>query len=119
MNATTDAQTREPVLDEARLERFLGQAVTDMGAAMNAVLVLLGRDLGLWRALAGAGPLTSIEIAQRSGVAERYVREWASAQAASGYLEYQPASETFTLPAEQALAFADENGPVYLSAATT
>jgi SAM-dependent methyltransferase len=112
MNATTDTAPRE--IDEARLERFLGQAVTDMGAAMNAVLVLLGRELGLWRALAGAGPLSSVEIAQRSGVAERYVREWACAQAASGYLDYEPAGETFTLPPEHALAFADEESPVYL-----
>jgi 2-polyprenyl-3-methyl-5-hydroxy-6-metoxy-1,4-benzoquinol methylase len=60
------------------------------------------------------GPLTSVELAARSGVAERYVREWASAQAASGYLEYEPGRETFTLPPEQALAFADEDSPVYL-----
>jgi SAM-dependent methyltransferase len=102
------------VVDEARMEQFLGQAVTDMGAAMNAVLVLLGQELGLWPALAGAGPLTIAEIAERSGVTERYVREWASAQAASGYLEYDPAGETFTLPPEQALAFADQDSPVYL-----
>ena len=101
-------------VDEAKLEQFMGQAVTDMGAAMNGVLVMIGGELGLWKAMAGAGPLSSDEIAERSGVAERYVREWASAQAASGYLEYDAEADTFTLPPEQAMAFADEDSPVYV-----
>ena len=101
-------------VDEAKLEQFMGQAVTDIGAAMNGVLVMIGGELGLWKAMAGAGPLSSEEIAERSGVAERYVREWASAQAASGYLEYDADNETFTLPPEQAMAFADEDSPVYV-----
>jgi 2-polyprenyl-3-methyl-5-hydroxy-6-metoxy-1,4-benzoquinol methylase len=101
-------------VDEARLEQFLGQAVTDIGAAMNGVLVMMGGELGLWKALAGAGPVSCAEIAEKSGVAERYVREWASAQAASGYLEYDADADTFTLPPEQAMAFADEDSPVYL-----
>jgi 2-polyprenyl-3-methyl-5-hydroxy-6-metoxy-1,4-benzoquinol methylase len=101
-------------IDEARLEAFLGQAVTDLGATMNGVLVMMGGELGLWKALEDAGPLTCAEIAENSGVAERYVREWASAQAASGYLEYDQDGDTFTLPPEQAMAFADEDSPVYL-----
>jgi SAM-dependent methyltransferase len=101
-------------VDEARLEQFLGQAVTDIGAAMNGVLVMMGGELGLWKALAGAGAMTTAEIAEKSGVAERYVREWTSAQAASGYLEYDAGADTFTLPPEQAMAFADEDSPVYL-----
>jgi SAM-dependent methyltransferase len=101
-------------VDEAKLEQFMGQAVTDMGAAMNGVLVMIGGELGLWKAMAGAGPLSSVEIAERSGVAERYVREWASAQAASGYLEYDAEADTFTLPPEQAMALADEDSPVYV-----
>jgi 2-polyprenyl-3-methyl-5-hydroxy-6-metoxy-1,4-benzoquinol methylase len=107
------ATATRPV-DEGRLEQFLGQAVTDMGAAMNGVLVIIGGELGLWKALDGAGPLTSAEIAERTGVTERYVREWAAAQAASGYLDYDQAAETFTLPPEQALAFANEDSPAYL-----
>ena len=106
------ATTRE--LDEARLEQFLGQAVTDMGAAMNGVLVMLGGQLGLWKAMAEAGPLTAAEIAERSGIKERYVREWASAQAASGYVDYDSNAETFELSPEQAMAFANEDSPVYL-----
>jgi 2-polyprenyl-3-methyl-5-hydroxy-6-metoxy-1,4-benzoquinol methylase len=101
-------------LDEARLEQFLGRAVTDMGAAMNGVLVMLGGQLGLWKAMADAGPLTAAAIAERTGVRERYVREWASAQAASGYLDYDSASDSFELPPEQAMAFANEDSPVYL-----
>ncbi len=108
MESTTTA------VDEAKLEQFMGQAVTDIGAAMNGVLVMIGGELGLWKAMAGAGPLTSAEIAERSGIAERYVREWASAQAASGYLEYDPEAEAFTLPPEQAMALADEDSPVYV-----
>lgn len=101
-------------IDESRLEEFVGQAVTDMGAALNGALVMLGGGLGLWKALADAGPLSAAEIAERSGVRERYVREWASAQAASGYLTYDDAAETFELPPEPALAFADEDSPVYM-----
>ncbi len=101
-------------VDEQRLEAFLGQAVTDMGAAMNGVLVMIGGELGLWEAMAGAGPLTTEEIAQRTDVSERYIREWASAQAASGYLTYDEGAETFELPPEQAMAFADKDSPVYM-----
>ena len=101
-------------VNEERLEEFLGQAVTDIGAALNGVLVMIGGELGIWQAMAGAGPLSTEEIADRSGVSERYVREWASAQAASGYLDYDADSERFALPPEQAMAFADEDSPVYL-----
>ncbi len=104
----------EATVDEARLEQVLGQAVTDMGAAMNGALIAIGGQLGLWKAMAGAGPLTAAEIAERSGVAERYVREWAAAQAASGYLEYDADGETFTLTPEVAMAYADEDSPVFL-----
>ncbi|HEX6116137.1 MAG TPA: methyltransferase domain-containing protein [Solirubrobacterales bacterium] len=101
-------------MDEERLEQFLGQAVTDMGAAMNGVLVMIGGELGLWKALGESVPMTAADIAAATGVSERYVREWASAQAASGYLEYDEAAETFRLPPEQALAFADEDSPVFM-----
>jgi 2-polyprenyl-3-methyl-5-hydroxy-6-metoxy-1,4-benzoquinol methylase len=102
------------MIDEAKLQEFLGQAVTDMGAAMNGVLVMLGGELGLWKALHDAGPLTAAEIADRSGVRQRYVREWASAQAASGHLAYDSEADTFELPPEQALVFADADSPFYM-----
>jgi SAM-dependent methyltransferase len=106
--------TTTTAVDEERLGRVLGQAVTDLGAALNGVLVMIGDELGLWRALAGAGPLTSGALARRSAVAERYVREWCATQAASGYLDYDATNDTFALSPEHAMAFADENSPVYM-----
>jgi SAM-dependent methyltransferase len=101
-------------VDEGKLEQFVGQAVTDMGAAMNGVLVMIGGELGLWKAMDGAGPVTASAVAERAGVGERYVREWLSAQAASGYVTYDEAADTFELPPEQAMVFANDESPVYL-----
>jgi SAM-dependent methyltransferase len=101
-------------IDEAKLEAFMGQAVTDMGAIISAPLMLIGEKLGLYKAMAHAGPLTSREIAERAGAAERYVREWLGNQAAGGYVTYEPDSDRYTLPDEQALALADEDSPFYI-----
>ncbi len=101
-------------IDEAKLEAFMGQAVTDMGAVISAPLMLIGEKLGLYKAMAHAGPLTSQEVAERSGAAERYVREWLGNQAAGGYVTYDPESDRYTLPDEQALALADEDSPFYI-----
>jgi SAM-dependent methyltransferase len=101
-------------IDEAKLEAFMGQAVTDMGAIISAPLMMIGEKLGLYKAMAGAGPLTSAEVAERSGAAERYVREWLRNQAAGGYVTYDPQTDRYTLPNEQALALADEDSPFYI-----
>jgi SAM-dependent methyltransferase len=101
-------------IDEAKLEAFMGQAVTDMGAIISAPLMVIGEKLGLYKAMAGAGPLTSQEVAERSGAAERYVREWLGNQAAGGYVTYDPDSDRYTLPDEHALALADEDSPFYI-----
>ncbi len=101
-------------VDQAKLEAFMGQAVTDMGAVISAPLMLIGEKLGLYRAMANAGPLTSREVAERSGAAERYVREWLANQAAGGYVVYDPDTDRYTLPDEQALALADEDSPFYI-----
>ena len=101
-------------IDGAKLERFLHAVVTDLGAAMSAALVRIGDKLGLYRALAGAGGLTPAELAQRTGTAERYVREWLAAQAAGGYVSYDPDTGRYTLPAEQAAALADEESPFFM-----
>ncbi len=103
-------------IDQAKLNAFLGKAVGDMGAAMSGPLILLGDKLGLYKAMAGAGPLTSTELAERTGTSERYVREWLCAQAASGYVDYEAETGRFTLPEEQALVFANEAGPAFLPA---
>jgi SAM-dependent methyltransferase len=101
-------------IDEAKLEAFMGQAVTDMGAVISAPLFIIGEKLGLYKAMAGAGPLSSEQVAERAGVAERSVREWLGNQAAGGYVTYDPDSDTYTLPDEHALALADEESPFYL-----
>ncbi|TML63211.1 MAG: methyltransferase domain-containing protein [Actinobacteria bacterium] len=105
----------EPVaIDGAKLEEFVFRAVDEVGATLNAALVVMGDKLGLYRELAGAGPLTPAELAERTGTAERYVREWLNAQAAGGYVEYDPASGRYSLPPEQALALTDSDSPAYL-----
>lgn len=99
------------VVDEQRLNAFLGKAVADLGAAVSSVLVSIGDELGFYRALAAA-PLTAGALAAKTATNERYVREWLANQAAGGYVEYDPASEQFSLTPEQALCLADPNGPV-------
>jgi SAM-dependent methyltransferase len=101
-------------IDEAKLEAFMGQAVADMGAIISAPLFLIGEKLGLYKAMAHAGPLTSEEVAERSGAAERYVREWLRNQAAGGYITYDAEEDRYTLPDEHALALADEDSPFYI-----
>src|SRR5919197_4762406 len=100
-------------IDEAKLEAFMGQAVTDMGAIISAPLFVIGEKLGLYKAMAHAGPLTSEEVAERAGVAERYVREWLRYQAAGGYVEYDAETGRYLLPDEHAMELADEDSPVY------
>ena len=104
-------------VDESKLNEFMGKALGDMGAAINTALILIGDRLGLYKAMAGAGPLTSQELAQKTGTAERYVREWLCAQAASGYVAYNSATGRFVLPDEQAMALAVENSPAFIPGA--
>ena len=87
------------VVDGEKLQQFVFRAVDEIGATLNAALVVMGDTLGLYRALAGAGSVTSVELARRTGVSERYVREWCNAQAAGGYLGYDPVSGGYTLAA--------------------
>jgi len=101
-------------LDQAKLHEFVIRAVGEMGAAMNAALIVIGDKLGLYKAMSGAGPMTSAELAKKTGTAERYVREWLASQAAGGFVTYDAASGKYTLPPEQALALADETSPVFL-----
>jgi hypothetical protein len=100
-------------IDEAKLQQLLGKMFGEVGAAMGIGLVLLGDKFGLYKALASNGPLTSAELASRTGTAPRYVREWAAAQAAGGYINFDSATERFSISKEQALILADENGPAF------
>jgi 2-polyprenyl-3-methyl-5-hydroxy-6-metoxy-1,4-benzoquinol methylase len=93
------------------------RAVGDMGAAMHAVLIVLGDKLGLYKAMGNSQPVTPAELASRTGTSERYVREWLNANAASGYVTYDATTAKYTLPPEQALALAVENSPAFLPGA--
>ncbi|MGA8554106.1 MAG: hypothetical protein WB630_06755, partial [Candidatus Acidiferrales bacterium] len=83
-------------LNEAKLHQFMMKAVGEMGAAMNTALILVGDKLGLYKAMSGAGPMTSAEVAAKTNTNERYVREWLAAQAAGGFVTYDPAAGQFT-----------------------
>ena len=101
-------------VDERKLNEFVEKTVNDLAAGYGGVMTVLGHKLGLYKAMAGAGPLDSSEIARRSGCAERYVREWLNSQAAAGYIIYHPTSATYELTAEQALVLADDESPVFM-----
>jgi SAM-dependent methyltransferase len=101
-------------INEAKLNAFMGRGVGDMGAAMHAVLILLGDRLGLYKAMADSTPVTPAELAKRTRTTERYVREWLNANAASGYITYDAATATYMLPPEQALALAIDDSPAFL-----
>ncbi|MGE3888205.1 MAG: class I SAM-dependent methyltransferase [Vicinamibacterales bacterium] len=102
------------VIDQTKLEAFVARAFNDLSSAQGGVMVSLGSKLGLYEAMAGAGPISSRELAARAGCAERYVREWLNSQAAGGYVIYHAVSDTYELPPEHAMVLADEESPVYL-----
>jgi 2-polyprenyl-3-methyl-5-hydroxy-6-metoxy-1,4-benzoquinol methylase len=105
-------------LDENKLNAFIGKMLGDLGGAFSVPTVRVGLRLGLFDTLHKSGPATSEELAKRAGgLTERYVREWALAQAASGYIDYDAASRKFNLSPEQAMVFAEKNSPVYLAGA--
>jgi 2-polyprenyl-3-methyl-5-hydroxy-6-metoxy-1,4-benzoquinol methylase len=106
-----------PAIDEAKLEQFMERFLQDIGGGMTAPLVLIGDKLGLYKAMADGEPVTPATLAQRTDCRERYLREWLCQQAASGYVEYEPATETFRLPPEQALALAHEDSPAFIPGA--
>jgi ubiquinone/menaquinone biosynthesis C-methylase UbiE len=109
------AAIEEPTaVDPQKLEQFVFRAVDEVGATLNAGLVVMGDKLGLYRALAGAGHLTPVELARRTEVSERYVREWLNAQAAGGYVDYHPEDGSYSLPPEQTIALTDENSAAFL-----
>ena len=99
----------QPSIDPSKLNQHLERMLADIGAAMSASLVVIGDKLGLYKALAEGGPLSPAELAQKTGTQERYVREWLNAQAASGYVGYHAASETYELSPEQAFVLAEQD----------
>lgn len=105
------------MIDDAKFRQFMGKVLVDLGGAVSVPLVRIGLRLGLYQAMNGAGPMTSRELAEKANIAERYAREWLAQNAASGYLSYDPGSRRFELPPEQALAFADPDGPFFIGGA--
>src|SRR5262245_61596118 len=107
--------TQAPIeLDPEKLMQFVFRAVGEVGATLNAALVVMGDKLGYYRIMAAQGPVTPAELAERSGTAEPYAREWLNAQAAGDYVTYDPASGRYTLPAEQAVALTVQDSPAFL-----
>ena len=104
-------------IDEAKLNDFMGRFVNDLGAVMHAATIVVGDQLGLYKTLARAGPSSVDELAARTETDPRYLREWLSAQAASGYVTYDPASERFSMSEEQAFALAEEGSPAFVPGA--
>jgi hypothetical protein len=102
-------------LDMKKLEPLLGTLVNELGAAANAALVFTGDRLGLYRAMADGHPVTSDQLAARTGTNERLVREWLASQAASGFVSYDAREETFALSPEQAAVFADDGSVVNMT----
>lgn len=103
-----------PEIDMDTLHAFVFRAVDEVGATLNAALVVLGDKLGYYQNLAAHGPTTPAELAQRTGTAEPYAREWLNAQAAGQYLTYDPATGRYTLPPEQTVALTVEDSPAFL-----
>ncbi len=111
MSATSEAPQ---TLDTGKLNRVMERALWDAGATFHAGLALIGDRLGLYKAMSKAGPLTSGELAERTGTKERYVREWLRANAAGGYVDYLPEEDRYELTPEQALILADEDSPYFV-----
>jgi 2-polyprenyl-3-methyl-5-hydroxy-6-metoxy-1,4-benzoquinol methylase len=107
MDASTPAE-------QDKLMAFALRTINDIAAGYTGVMVSLGSKLGLYKALAGAGPLSAAEVAARSGCAERYVREWLNAQVASSYVQYHAVSDTYELSPEQASVLADDESPFFI-----
>lgn len=100
-------------INENKLNELIGKMLGDVGAAMGTALVLIGDEFGLYKTIATAGPITPAELASKTGTVERYVREWAAAQAAAGYINYDSSSGRFSMSPEQAIVLADEGGPAF------
>jgi ubiquinone/menaquinone biosynthesis C-methylase UbiE len=101
-------------IDDKQVEEAVGKVFGELGVAITGPLIVLGDRLGLWAAMAGAGPVTPFELAARTGTVERYVREWLRGVAVAGYVRYDPAAGAFTLPQEMAIVIATDDSPASL-----
>jgi 2-polyprenyl-3-methyl-5-hydroxy-6-metoxy-1,4-benzoquinol methylase len=101
-------------VDQSKLEQLVERMIGELGAALSAALVVVGDRLGLYKAMAGSGPIDSTELAQRTGTSERYVREWLAGQAAAGLVMHDSATQRFWMTPEQATVLADESSPAFM-----
>jgi SAM-dependent methyltransferase len=104
-------------VDQEKLNAFIGKFAGDLGAALHGPAILIGEQLGLYKALAAHGPITSEDLAGKTGIKERYLREWLSAEAAAGYVEYDSATKRFSMTPEQKFTLTNEDSPVYIPGA--
>jgi len=104
-------------VDTQKLNELVGKFLNDMGAAITGPSILIGEQLGLYRALAETGPATAAELSHKTGIIERYLREWLASQAAAGYIQYDAESRRFSMTPEQKFTLTDENSPVYIPGA--
>jgi SAM-dependent methyltransferase len=114
MNSKGRSETMVAV-DEIKLQEFIGKVVNEWGAAEGALITFVGDRLGLFKAMARAGELTSEELAKKTGTHPRIIKEWLAGQAAGGFVTYNRANGSYTLPEEQAFALTDENSPAYIA----
>lgn len=108
-------EKKAPTLDEQKVQQFAGQVVTDLAANLSGAMIIIGHELGLYKAMAGAGPLTADELSEKTNTFKRYVQEWLNNQAAGGYIIYHPESKTYELPTEHAMILAMEEGPAFMT----
>ena len=116
---TVDEQTPPVTIDPDKLMAFVFRAVDEVGATLNAALVVMGDRLGYYRALAEHGPIGAAELAQRTSTGDAYAREWLNAQAAGQYVSYDPASGTYALCPEYAIALTGSSGPAISPTSST
>lgn len=102
-------------MDQKKMEAFLGRFVQEAAASYGGIMTDIGHKLGLYKAMAGAGPMTPAALAQKTSTHERYVLEWLNSQAAGGYVTYDPSNRTYELPDEHAFLLADEQGPLFVA----
>ncbi|MGH9256731.1 MAG: class I SAM-dependent methyltransferase [Vicinamibacterales bacterium] len=103
----------QAVLDQTKVDQFVGKVLGDTSATLVTLLATIGDRLGLFKELAASGPVTSVDFASRTGLNERYAREWLGGMATAGYIDYDSATQRFTLPPEHAPALANEGGPFF------
>jgi 2-polyprenyl-3-methyl-5-hydroxy-6-metoxy-1,4-benzoquinol methylase len=115
--STQQQRSKQNTINETSLHALIGCILQDLGGAFSVPLVQIGESLGLYQTLSENGPLTSGQLAAKTGLHERYLREWLSAQAASKYITFDPATEQFSMTPEQSFVFANQGSPFYLAPA--